>query len=185
VLQLSSRDLSDHCLHAQAKMEAPEAVAERQRAAAEAAAATEAPAVHEDNEWQIEVMPEDAAPSQPVAAASTAGGGGAVDGLQALPEGLQFSHVGGTIFLLVSVQARSVASSDGTLQGFTLMVATLDWVTASEAYTLLQIMKTPILPFCQLADLHVSIDPKWLGCNKLRGIRCLPSIEFRYLIDGA
>lgn len=140
-MQVSSRDLSDHCLHAQAKMEAPEAVAERQRAAAEAAAATEAPAVHEDNEWQIEVMPEDASPSQPVAAASTAGsGGGVVDGLQALPEGLQFSHVGSTIFLLVSVQARFVASSDGTLQGFTLMVATLDWVTASEADTLLQIM---------------------------------------------
>ena len=38
-------------------MEAPEAVAERQRAAAEAAAAEDVAAVHEDNEWHIEVRP--------------------------------------------------------------------------------------------------------------------------------
>lgn len=83
-------------------MESPEAVAERQRAAAEAAAATEEAVVHEDNEWAIEVLPEDAKPSAAVAEESAAqggsgGSGGELQGLQALPEGLQFSHVSGII----------------------------------------------------------------------------------------
>jgi hypothetical protein len=82
------------CPHAmQTKAEAPEAVAARQRAAAEAAEAESAAVVHEDNEWHIEVVPADASPEAPMAA----GSGSNSQPRTALPEGLSFSHVGNTI----------------------------------------------------------------------------------------
>jgi hypothetical protein len=76
---------------AQVKAELPEAVAARQRAAAEAAAAERAVVVHEKNEWQIEVVP--AVPADAGPGAAAAAGSGGVQQLNALPEGLSFSHV--------------------------------------------------------------------------------------------
>lgn len=74
----------------QAQQDSPEAIAARQRAEAEAAAADSVAAVHEDNEWSIEVVPDEPAPQ----AAAAGGHGSAAQGHSAvLPEGLSFSHV--------------------------------------------------------------------------------------------
>jgi hypothetical protein len=76
----------------QVKAEAPEAVAARQRAAAEAAAAARALVVHEKNEWQIEVVPAVPADAGPgIIVAADIGGGSHPRTI--LPEGLSFSHV--------------------------------------------------------------------------------------------
>lgn len=74
------------------KAETPEAVAARQRAAAEAAAAERALVVHEKNEWQIEVVPAVPADAGPgIMVAADIGGGS--HPRTVLPEGLSFSHV--------------------------------------------------------------------------------------------
>lgn len=75
-----------------AKQESPEAIAARQQAEAEAVAAESRAVVHEDNEWSIEVLPDEATPH----AADTGGQGSAAQGHSAaLPEGLSFSHEAG------------------------------------------------------------------------------------------
>lgn len=86
----------------QAAQQTPEAIAKREAAAAKVAAVEAASeVVHEDNEWKIEVVPEDEA--APTGSGSGGGGGGtsaaASEGAprhqqhQQLAEGLQFSHV--------------------------------------------------------------------------------------------
>jgi len=84
-----------------AAQQTPEAIAKREAAAAKVAAVEAASeVVHEDNEWKIEVVPEDEA--APTGSGSGGGGGGtsaaASEGAprhqqhQQLAEGLQFSH---------------------------------------------------------------------------------------------
>jgi ubiquitin-like modifier-activating enzyme 5 len=109
----------------QERISSPEALA----AAAAAAAAAEAEAniapVHEENDWGIEVVPDDAAAAADAAAASSSAGGGAGAAGEALPDGLQFSMPTAGVDEQV-LQQEAVRPTDASLDELTKMLSSLN-----------------------------------------------------------
>jgi ubiquitin-like modifier-activating enzyme 5 len=107
----------------QERINSPEALA----AAAAAAAAAEAEAniapVHEDNDWGIEVMPED--DTAAAAGSSASGEPGAAAAAEALPDGLQFSMPSAGVDEQV-LQQEAVRPTDASLDELTSMLSSLN-----------------------------------------------------------
>lgn len=104
----------------QARVNSPEAIAAA-KAAAEAAAAAETAPLHEDNEWGIEVCPEDAAAADAAAAA----GGSSAAAEEALPEGLQFAMPTSGVDAAV-LKEEAVQPTEASLDELTSMLSSLN-----------------------------------------------------------
>jgi ubiquitin-like modifier-activating enzyme 5 len=110
----------------QAHINSPEALAAAAAAAAAAEAEANAAPVHEENDWGIEVVADDAAQAAE-ATSSGAEGGEAAAGASAesLPEGLQFSLPQAGVDEQV-LQQEAVKPTDASLDELTSMLSSLN-----------------------------------------------------------
>ncbi|WIA43736.1 hypothetical protein OEZ86_010162 [Tetradesmus obliquus] len=114
------------CLDAQqahqAHINSPEALAAAAAAAAAAEAEANAAAVHEENDWGIEVVPDDAAPAASSGVEEAQAGAAAA---APLPEGLQFSLPRAGVDAQV-LQQEAVRPTEASLDELTSMLSSLN-----------------------------------------------------------